>query len=190
MQISAGKPHPLGAHWNGLGVNFALFSEHATKVELCLFSSTDAEKEEQRIELTECDAFVWHCFIKDIKPGQIYGYRVHGPFEPEKGHRFNPNKVLVDPYAQCIVRDVQWNDNLFGYQIGNKAEDLSFDERDSAATAPLCAVVDPTFMWDDDKPPATPWNKTIIYEAHVKGFTKLNSLVPEKLRGYLCRHCK
>jgi len=183
MQITAGHPHPLGASWDGLGVNFALFSEHATKVELCLFSSADSEKEEQRIELTECDAFVWHCFIKDIKPGQMYGYRVYGPYEPEKGHRFNPNKVLADPYAQCIVRSVQWDDSLFGYQIGHKDADLSFDERDSASAAPLCAVVDPTFMWGDDKAPDTPWNKTIIYEAHVKGFTKLNSLVPEELRG-------
>jgi glycogen operon protein len=183
MQITAGKPHPLGASWDGLGVNFALFSEHATKVELCLFSSAESEKEEQRIELTECDAFVWHCFIKDIKPGQMYGYRVYGPYEPEKGHRFNPNKVLADPYAQCIVRSLQWDDSLFGYKIGDKDADLSFDERDSASAAPLCAVVDPTFMWGDDKAPDTPWNKTIIYETHVKGFTKLNSLVPEELRG-------
>src|SRR5579872_4714570 len=102
MQITAGKPHPLGANWDGLGVNFALFSEHATKVELCLFDSIENKEEKQRIELAECDAFVWHCFIKDIKPGQVYGYRVHGPYEPERGHRFNANKVLVDPYARCV----------------------------------------------------------------------------------------
>ena len=183
MQIVAGKPHPLGATWDGLGVNFALFSEHATKVELCLFDSVDAVKETQRIELPECNAFVWHGFIKDIMPGQIYGYRVHGPYEPEKGHRFNPHKVLVDPYARCIVRAVKWDDNLFGYKIGHESQDLSFDETDSAANAPLCAVVDSSFMWGDDKRPDTPWHKTIIYEAHVKGLTALNPAVPEELRG-------
>ncbi len=183
MQIVAGKPHPLGATWDGLGVNFALFSEHATKVELCLFDSISDTKESRRIELPECNAFVWHGFIKDIMPGQIYGYRVYGPYEPEKGHRFNPNKLLVDPYARCILRSVKWDDNLFGYEIGNAAQDLSFDKRDSAANAPLCAVVDSSFMWGDDKKPDTPWQKTIIYEAHVKGLTELNLLVPEALRG-------
>jgi isoamylase len=183
MQIKEGKSHPLGANWDGLGVNFAIFSEHATKVELCLFDSVDSKTEQHRLELPECDAFVWHGFVKDLKPGQIYGYRITGPYEPANGHRFNPNKVLADPYARCIVRSVDWNDNLFGYRIGHVDADLSFDERDSADTAPLCAVIDPTFMWGDDKPPDTPWNKTIIYETHVKGFTKLNPLVPEELRG-------
>lgn len=183
IAISAGKPSPLGATWDGLGTNFAIFSEHATGVELCLFDSPDAETEARRICFEECTNYVWHAYLKDVKPGQIYGYRVHGPYDPENGHRFNPNKVLVDPYARCVVRSVNWDDNLFGYTIGSKKEDLSFDERDSAANAPLAAVVDPSFVWGDDKHPQTPWNKTIIYEAHVKGFTKLNSLIPEAMRG-------
>ena len=183
MQIAAGKPYPLGATWDGLGVNFALFSEHCTKVELCLFDSQEATKESQRIVLPEQNGYVWHGYLKDVRPGQIYGYRVYGPYEPAKGHRFNPNKVLVDPYGRCIVRGVKWDDNLFGYKIGDKKLDLSFDDRDSAATAPLCAVVDPSFIWGEDRKPEIPWNKTIIYEAHVKGFTQLNPLVPEELRG-------
>jgi isoamylase len=183
MQLGPGKPYPLGATWDGLGVNFAIFSENATKVELCLFDSAEAEKEAQRIEMPENNAFVWHGYLKDIRPGQIYGYRVHGPSDPENGHRFNANKVLVDPYARCIVRSVKWDDSLFGYTIGSVEEDLSFDESDSAAHAPLCAVVDPSFIWAEDKPPGIPWNKTIIYEAHVKGFTKLNTFIPEELRG-------
>lgn len=183
MQIVAGKPYPLGATWDGLGVNFAIFSEHATKIELCLFDSVDSVEESIRIELPECNAHVWHGFIKGIMPGQIYGYRVHGPYEPVKGHRFNSNKVLADPYARCIVRAVNWDDNLFGYTIGHETEDLSFDERDSAANAPLCAVVDSSFMWGDDKKPDIPWHKTIIYETHVKGLTKNNPAVPEELRG-------
>lgn len=183
MQIAPGKPYPLGATWDGLGVNFAIFSEHATKVELCLFDSQESTRENQRIVLPEQNGYVWHGYLKDIRPGQIYGYRVYGPYDPEKGHRFNPNKVLVDPYARCVVRAVKWDDNLFGYKIGDKKQDLSFDDRDSAANAPLCAVVDPSFIWGEDRPPETPWNKTIIYEAHVKGFTALNPLVPEELRG-------
>jgi isoamylase len=183
MQIVSGKPYPLGATWDGLGVNFAIFSEHGTKVELCLFDSPESTQESQRIVLPEQNGYVWHGYLKDIRPGQIYGYRVYGPYDPAKGHRFNPNKVLVDPYARCVVRGVKWDDNLFGYTIGDKKLDLSFDERDSAATAPLCAVVDPSFIWGEDRAPETPWNKTIIYEAHVKGFTKLNQLVPEELRG-------
>lgn len=183
MQIGPGKPSPLGATWDGLGTNFALFSEHATKVELCLFDSAEDTQEKIRIELTEKNAFVWHAYIKDIKPGQIYGYRVYGPYEPENGHRFNPNKLLIDPYAKCVMRSVHWDDALFGYRIGSKEEDASFDERDSAAYAPLGAVIDNSFTWGDDKPPGTPWNRTIIYEAHVKGLTKLNKLIPEELRG-------
>lgn len=183
MNIGAGKPSPLGATWDGLGVNFAIFSENATKIELCLFDSADSKEESIRIQLPECNNYVWHGYLRDVKPGQIYGYRVYGPYDPENGHRFNPNKILVDPYARCVVRGVQWDDNLFGYQIGSKTEDLSFDERDSAGNAPLGAVVDPSFVWGDDKAPQTPWNKTIIYEAHVKGFTKLNPLIPENLRG-------
>ena len=181
--VLPGKPLPLGATWDGIGTNFALFSEHATKVELCLFDSPDATAESKRIDLTEQTAFVWHCYLEGVQPGQVYGFRVHGPFEPENGHRFNPNKVVVDPYAKSIVRGVKWDDNLFGYKIGDGQEDLSFDERDSAANAPLAAVIDSSFEWGDDQNPNTPWNKTIIYEAHVKGLTQLNEHVPAELRG-------
>jgi len=181
--LTVGKPAPLGATWDGVGTNFAIFSENATKVELCLFDSADSKKESQRIELTNETAFVWHGYLASIKPGQVYGYRIHGPYEPHEGHRFNPNKVLVDPYAKSVVRCVEWHDSLFGYTVGSEEEDLSFDERDSAAFAPLAAVIDPAFEWGDDKPPATPWNHIIIYEAHVKGMTKTHPDVPENLRG-------
>jgi isoamylase len=181
--VTVGKPAPLGATWDGVGTNFAIFSEHATKVELCLFDSADSKEESQRIELTNETAFVWHGYLATVKPGQVYGYRIHGPYEPHNGHRFNPNKVLVDPYAKSVVRSVDWDDSLFGYTIGSEEEDISFDERDSAAFAPLGAVIDPSFEWGDDKPPATPWNHTIIYEAHVKGMTKTHPDVPANLRG-------
>jgi glycogen operon protein len=181
MRVWPGRPYPLGATWDGAGVNFALFSEHARKVELCLFDHPDADNESHRIELHEQTDQVWHCYLPDCLPGQLYGYRVHGPFEPDKGHRFNPNKVVLDPYAKLIGRDVRWDDSLFGYKIGQ--DDLSFDDRDNAKYAPLGAVVDGAFTWGDDRPPRTPWHKTLIYEAHVKGFTKLHPGVPEKLRG-------
>lgn len=183
LKVTDGKPYPLGATWDGLGVNFAIFSEQATKVELCLFDSLDSQKESHRIELPERDAFVWHGYIRDLRPGQLYGYRVHGPYEPKKGLRFNPNKLLTDPYAKAIVRDTRWHDSLFGYKIGHALQDLSFDERDSAPYAPLCAVVDPSFVWGDDRRPDIPWNKTIIYEAHVKGLTALHPEIPPELRG-------
>ncbi len=181
MRAWPGRPYPLGATWNGAGVNFALFSEHATKVELCLFDSPDSTKESIRISVKEITDQVWHVFLPDVLPGQLYGYRVHGPYEPAKGHRFNPNKVVLDPYAKMIGRDLRWDDSLFGYPIGK--DDLQFDDRDSAAFAPLAAVVDTAFTWGDDRPPQTPWHKTFIYEAHVKGLTKLHPDVPEGVRG-------
>jgi isoamylase len=183
MRVWPGKSYPLGATWDGAGVNFALFSEHATKVELCLFDSVDATKESHRIVMPEQTDQVWHAYLPDCLPGQLYGYRVHGPYDPSSGHRFNPNKVLLDPYAKDIARDVRWDDSLFGYTIGDPNEDLSFDERDSAAFCPLAKVVDTAFTWGDDRPPRTPWHKTLIYELHVKGLTKLHPEVPEKLRG-------
>jgi glycogen operon protein len=177
MRIKPGRPYPLGATWDGSGVNFALFTEHATKVELCLFNAPDDAKEETRISMPEVTDQVWHCYVPNLLPGQLYGYRVHGPYEPENGLRFNPNKVLLDPYAKLIGRDVRWDDSLFGYTIGS--DDRSFDKRDSAAFAPLAAVVDNAFTWGDDRRPDTPWHKTFIYEAHVKGLTKLHPGVPE-----------
>ncbi len=183
MKIEPGLPYPLGATWNGLGVNFALFSEHATRVELCLFDSSDDTKPSVQVDLREQTDMVWHGFLRGLRPGQLYGYRVYGPYEPEQGHRFNPNKVLLDPYAQGIGRKVHWSDANFGYIVGDPNEDLSFDPRDNAASAPLGAVIDPAYSWGDDRPPLTPWHETIIYEMHVKGFTRLHPLVPDELRG-------
>src|SRR5215212_957292 len=183
MRVWPGRPYPLGATWDGAGVNFALFSESGTKVELCLFDSPDATKETHRIELREQTDQVWHCYLPDAMPGQLYGYRVHGPYEPAKGHRFNPNKVVLDPYAKMIGRDVKWDDSLFGYRVGDKTADLSFDERDDAAFAPLASVIDTAFTWGDDRPPRVPWHKTVIYEAHVRGVTMLHPEVPEERRG-------
>jgi isoamylase len=183
MRVFPGSPYPLGATWDGLGVNFALFSEHATAVELCLFDSVEATRESARVPLREQTDMVWHGYLPDLKPGQLYGYRVHGPYDPNQGLRFNANKLLLDPYTKAIARTTRWDDSLFGYTIGSPDEDLSFDTRDSAPFAPLGAVVDPAFTWGDDRPPRTPWHRTVIYEAHVKGFSKLNALVPESARG-------
>ena len=183
MRVWPGRPYPLGATWNGSGVNFAIFSEHATKIELCLFNEANDKKETQRIELKEQTDLVWHCYLPEIVPGQVYGYRVYGPYEPDKGHRFNPNKILLDPYAKAIARDTKWADELFGYKLGDPNADLSFDERDSAEFAPLARVVDTAFVWGDDKPPQVPAHKSLIYELHVKGFTKLHPEIPEEMRG-------
>ncbi len=181
LRMWPGSPYPLGATWDGSGVNFALFSENATGVELCLFDQAGQETESHRVPLRERTDQVWHCFLPDCLPGQLYGYRVHGPYEPDSGHRFNPNKVVLDPYAKLVGRDVAWDDALFGYKIGE--DDRTFDNRDSAAFAPLAMVVDGAFTWGDDRPPRTPWHKTLIYELHVKGFTKQHPGVPEPLRG-------
>jgi len=183
MRIWPGRPFPLGATWDGAGVNFSLFAENATKVELCLFDEPDATKESARVELSEQTARVWHNYFPDIIPGQLYGYRVHGPYEPQDGHRFNPKKLLLDPYAKAIGRCLKWDDALFGYQLNHDDKDLTLDERDSAAFAPLAAVVDTSFTWGDDRPPLTPWHRTFIYEVHVKGFTKRMPGVPERLQG-------
>jgi glycogen operon protein len=183
MRTWPGRPYPLGATWDGAGVNFALFSEQASKVELCLFDAVDATHEAQTIPLPEQTDQVWHGYFPDVEPSQLYGYRVHGPYEPAGGHRFNPNKVLLDPYAKAIGRDLRWDDSLFGYRIGDEATDLSFDERDSAAFCPLAAVLDTAFTWGDDRPPRTPWHKTFIYEAHVRGLTMRHPEVPEERRG-------
>ena len=181
-RIREGLPYPLGANWDGLGVNFALFSANATKVELCLFDLA-GEKELERIELPEYTDEVWHCYLPDARPGTVYGYRVHGPYEPDAGHRFNANKLLIDPYARKLIGRMQWHDALFGYTIGHKDGDLSFDERDSAPYAQKAQVIDPAFTWGNLRRRRWPWPQTVIYEAHVKGFTMLNRRLPEKLRG-------
>jgi glycogen operon protein len=183
MRILPGNSYPLGATWDGLGVNFALFAENAEKVELCLFDSPMARSESHRIPLPEYTNQVWHGYLRDVRPGQTYGYRVHGPYDPARGMRFNSAKVLLDPYAKAIVRTVSWHDCLFGYHVGSAEEDLRVDKRDSAEHAPLAAVIDPAFTWGSDAHPKTPWHKTIIYEAHVKGLTELNHLVPAEMRG-------
>jgi glycogen operon protein len=181
-RVTQGRPNPLGATWTGLGVNFALFSAHATKVELCLFDAS-GETELERIELPEYTNEVFHGFLPDARPGTVYAYRVHGPYEPEAGHRFNPNKLLLDPYTLSHVGDLKWDHALFGYTIGHKDKDLSFDERDSAQFMPKCRVVDPAFTWGNDRRIRVPWERTIFYEAHVKGVTKLHPVLPEELRG-------
>jgi glycogen operon protein len=183
MKVWPGQPYPLGATWDGAGVNFALFSENATAVELCLFDSAEAETESQSVRLEERTDLVWHAYLPEARPGQIYGYRVHGPYEPQSGRRFNPHKLLIDPYAKAVAGDVRWDDAVFGYTLGHEDADLSFDERDSAPYVPKCVVVDPAFSWGGDTHPRTPWHKTLIYELHVKGFTKLHPDVPESQRG-------
>jgi isoamylase len=181
MRVWPGRPYPLGATWDGAGVNFALFSEHAVKVELCLFDSIDDRKERHTVQLREQTDMVWHGYLPDVEPGQLYGYRVYGPYDPAQGHRFNPNKIVLDPYAKAIGRDVRWDDSLFGYEVGK--DDLSFDSRDNAAFCPLASVLDQAFTWGDDRAPRTPWHKTLIYEAHVVGLTARHPGVPEDRRG-------
>ena len=182
--IWPGAPYPLGATWDGLGVNFALFSAHATRVELCLFDSPDDPQPSRVIALPEQTAMVWHGYLPDMRPGQLYGYRVHGPYEPEAGHRFNPNKIVLDPYAKAIGRMVHWGTyEMFGYDVASGGDDLSFDERDNAALAPLAAVIDPAFTWGDDGRLNTPWHETVIYELHVKGFSACHPGIPPGIRG-------
>lgn len=182
-KLLPGQPYPLGAAWDGNGVNFALYSENATKVELCLFDDRNAKEETECISLKEVTAHVWHAYLPGIQAGQLYGYRVHGPFEPEKGLRFNHHKLLIDPYAKAIAGEVNWKTHVFGYQFDSDQKDLSFDEQDSAAGMPKCVVIDPSFNWGDDRRPKTPWHRTVIYEVHVKGATKQHPDIPENIRG-------
>src|SRR5271166_5893704 len=183
IKVLPGSPTPLGPTLEKGGVNFALFSANASKVELCLFDPS-RHYAETRVTLPECTNQVWHGFVQGIRPGQFYGCRVHGPYEPENGHRFNPNKLLLDPYAKAIGRPLQqWRAELFGYTLDHKDADLSFDERDSAPFAPLGAIVDTPFDWGRDRAPRTPWHRTNIYELHVKGFTRLMEAIPEAQRG-------
>jgi isoamylase len=182
MEVWPGKPYPLGATWDGEGVNFALFSENAAGVELCLFD-VKGRRETVRLRVTEQTDQVWHCYLPHARPGQVYGYRVHGPYDPAHGHRFNFHKLLLDPYAKDIVGAMRWSDAHFGYRIGNALEDLSFDRRDSASGMLKARVVDTAFTWGGDRSPRVPWNSTVIYELHVKGFTALHPDVPPELRG-------
>ena len=173
------KPH--GAHWDGHGVNFALFSANAERVQLCLFDA-DGKRETERVELEVSDQ-VWHAYLPGCGPGTVYGYRVYGPYQPEQGHRFNPNKLMLDPYARKLQGDLQWDDCVYGYTPGDDDDDLSFDSRDNAACVPKSVVVDESFDWRGDKPPRIPWSRTIIYETHVTGITKLNPAVAKAERG-------
>ncbi|MBU0750612.1 MAG: glycogen debranching protein GlgX [Gammaproteobacteria bacterium] len=177
-----GAPFPRGATWDGEGVNFAIFSEHAERVELCLFDPT-GKREVQRIQLREQTDLIWHCYLPEARPGLLYGYRIHGPYDPAHGHRFNPNKLLVEPYAKDIVGQTRWSDAHFGYKIGHRQEDISFDRRDSAAGMPKCRVIDPAFTWGDDRAPKVPWSDMVVYELHVRGFTKNHPDIPPQLRG-------
>ena len=177
-----GRPYPLGSTWDGEGVNFALYSEHAEKVELCLFDIT-GKREILRVPLPEQTDMVWHGYLPEVRPGQLYGYRVFGPYAPEEGHRFNHHKLLLDPYGKQVQGTIRWSDSHFGYRVGHKQEDLSFDRRDDASGMPKNRVIDSAFTWGADAPPRIPWHETIIYELHVKGFTMCHPDVPVQLRG-------
>ena len=181
-EVWQGRPYPLGATWSGEGVNFALFSENATGVLLCLFDDI-GQAEVERVRLVERTDQVWHCFIPGLRPGQLYGYRVEGPYEPEQGHRFNAHKVVLDPYAKAIAGEVRWSEAMYGYEIGHADADLSFDERDNAADTLKGVVINPAFDWEHDRPPLRPLHETVIYETHVRGFSKLWDAVPADLRG-------
>ena len=180
--IEEGTPHPRGASYTGDGVNFAMFSAHATKIEVCIYDESGTQ-ELARITLPEYTDEVWHGFVPGLKPGARYGYRVHGPYEPLKGHRFNPHKLLMDPYAKAHMGELKWGPELFGYTVGHPDADLSFDERDSAPFVPKCVVVDSQFEWKQPKNVRVPWDQTIFYETHVRGFTQRHPAVPEHLRG-------
>jgi isoamylase len=177
-----GQPYPRGATWDGEGVNFSLFSTNSDKVELCIFDPT-GRHELQRLNVRERTDGNWHAYLPEARPGLLYGYRVYGPYEPERGHRFNPNKLLIEPYAKHLQGPLVWSDAHFGYRTGSAKADLSFDRRDSAPGTPKCRVIDPAFTWGDDAPPRIPWHDTVIYEAHVRGMTMRHPEVPAQLRG-------
>lgn len=181
MKTWTGQPYPLGATWDGAGVNFALFSENASAVELCLFG--DDGHSETRIPVTDQTDQVWHIYLPEARPGLLYGYRVYGPYAPEEGHRFNPAKLLRDPYAKAITGTTRWDDCHFGYTIGHPDEDLSRDDRDSAPYSPKCLVIDPAFSWGNDTRPGIPWDRTIIYEVHTKGLTRRHPRINTAIRG-------
>lgn len=181
-RLEPGSAYPLGAHWDGHGTNFALFSAHADAVELCLFDDS-GKHETARLRLPECTNGIWHGYLPNARAGQLYGYRVHGPYRPEEGHRFNPNKLLLDPYARKIAGELKWSDALYGYRIGARQGDLSFDRRDSAFAMPKAVVVAEHFDWGNDRPPNLPWSDTVIYEAHLRGLTMRRDDLPPQDRG-------
>lgn len=183
LDVYPGVPFPLGASWDGKGVNFALYAENATGIDLCLFEQTDPAHEALNIRVKERTNHVWHVYIPGLQPGQLYGYRVYGPYEPEAGHRFNPNKLLIDPYAKAISGTIQWHDSLFSYEMGHPDGDLSFSESDSAPYIPKSVVINDKFDWEDVAAPNIPYHHSIIYETHVKGFTKQHPDIPEKIKG-------
>jgi isoamylase len=190
MRVWPGSPHPLGATWDGEGVNFALFSEHATAVELCLFTEAEESEPYARFAMPVSTDRIWHAYLPDVRPGALYGFRVDGPWEPQAGHRFNRNKLLLDPYAKAVSSTIRWTDEVFGYRIGSPDQDLEMDLRDSAGAMPKSVVIDQAFTWGDDRPPQIPLNRTVIYECHVKGATARHPAVPEHLRGtYLGLAC-
>ena len=182
LRVWPGDPYPRGATWDGRGVNFALFSLHAEKVELCLFDDA-GRRELHRVVLPEYTDEIWHGYLPEARPGQLYGYRVSGPWDPERGHRFNHHKLLLDPYAKALGGAFHWTDAHFAYRVGHPAGDLSFDRRNNAAAMPKCRVVDSAFTWGDDRPPRTPWHETVLYELHVRGFTMRHPALPPPLRG-------
>ncbi len=181
-RVLPGRPYPLGATWDGKGVNFALFSQHGERVELCLFDSS-GQREVDRIALPEHTDHVWHGYLPEAGPGLLYGYRVYGPYEPQNGHRFNANKLLIDPYARQLVGELRWTEAHYGYRVGTARADLTFDKRDNARSMPKGLVVDPAFTWGGDRPLDRPWSETVIYEAHVRGLTVSHPALPQHLRG-------
>lgn len=183
VEVWPGKPYPHGANWDGKGTNFSVFSENADKIEVLLFDSIQSAEPSHTITFRQKTTSTWHCYLPGIGPGQFYAYRAYGPYDPAHGHRFNPSKLLIDPYAKALSGDIKWNDALFGYKIGSTKQDLSFDTRDSARFVPKSVVVDRSFDWGDDTHLRIPWNETIIYEAHVKGMTNRHPEIPESLRG-------
>ncbi len=189
ITVYTGTPYPLGATWDGKGVNFALYAENAEGVDLCLFDDEENPLESVKIRIQERSHHVWHVYVPGLKPGQLYGYRVYGPYEPENGHRFNPHKLLIDPYAKAISGTIQWHNSLFGYIIGDEQADLSFSTEDSAPYIPKSVVVDSNFDWGDDTPPRIPYHRSIIYETHVKGFTQLHPDIPDEIKGTYAALC-
>ncbi len=183
VRVWPGSHLPLGATWDGEGVNFAIYSEHATSVELCMFDTPFDEKPSNSVLMPAATDRIWHAYLPDARPGTLYAYRIDGPYAPDEGQRFNAHKLLLDPYAKAVTGNFRWSDELYGYTIGDPDEDLSFDERDSAPSMPRCVVVDQAFTWGDDRRPNTPWNTTIVYECHVRGMTIWHPAVPDHLKG-------